>query len=34
MPIVKHLRIEGVGVVVWYVMPDGSVGTYFYAYQT
>lgn len=33
MPIIKHLRIEGLGVIVWCIMPDGDVGTAFYAYR-
>ncbi len=32
MPIIKHQVITGVGVVIWYLMPDGSVGTQFYPY--
>lgn len=32
MPIVKHLRLDGLGVIVWYIMPDGRVGTVFYSY--
>lgn len=31
-PIVKWDRIEGIGVICWVVMPDGSVGTIFYPY--
>lgn len=33
MPTVHHQVMPGFGIVVWYAMPDGSVGTYYYAYR-
>jgi hypothetical protein len=33
MPTVHRQIIPGFGIIVWYVMPDGSVGTYYYTYK-